>query len=136
MSPLWYSRVLMIGMQGHDVEAVQQLLGLPRTGFYDYDTASSVRGLQQIQRLVITGEVDEETATLLGPRAQDAVPPEWFALLPIGPDNLEYAALTEPFGGEPGLRRTQGQYGLVPTGIIDEATALIINTLGGAYGRV
>jgi hypothetical protein len=122
-------------MEGKDVEAVQQLLGLVRTGHYNYDTASAVRGMQMIQRLPITGEVDEETATVLGPRAQDALYPEWFASVPIAPGNLLYDLLAESFGGEDGVRRTQGQYGIVPTGIIDEQTALIINTLGGTYGR-
>lgn len=135
MSPLWWTRTLVVGDMGKDVQAVQQLLGLRQTGFYDLDTAAAVRGVQIIQRLDSSGEVDEATATILGPRAQDALPPIWWHGEPLAPTDADYAQIADPFGGENGVRRTQGQYGLIPTGIIDQQTALLLNTLGGSYGR-
>lgn len=134
MSPLWWSRDLQIGDHGRDVEAVQQLLGLPITGHFDYDTAAAVRGLQMVQRLDRSGVVDEETASVLGPRAQDHLPPSWWSS-PLKPGDEDYEEVALPFGGEDGVRRTQGQYGIYPTGVIDQQTALLLNTLGGTYGR-
>lgn len=125
MSPLWWTRVLCIGSLGLDVEAVQQLLGLKQTGVYDYDTAAAVRGMQMMQRVDPTGEVDEATAVILGPRANDESPPDWYHDAPIRPGDEDYPPI-----GEAAVRRLQGQYGFSPTGVVDQQTALILGAIG------
>lgn len=132
MSPLWWTRDIWIGDQGSDVRAVQQLVGLPTTGFYDLDTASTVRGLQKMAGLPLTGRVDEQTAIALGPRGQDAILPDWWDGADIVPNDVRYDFLTRLFDGEDGIRRMQGNYGMNPTGVIDHDTALIMGALGEA----
>jgi peptidoglycan hydrolase-like protein with peptidoglycan-binding domain len=130
VSPLWWVRTIRIHDFGADVRAVQQICGLPQSGLYDYDTALTVRGAQLLLGLPPTGEVDEATAVHLGPRSDDDLAPEWYKDEPLYPGSPEYDVVTGPMGGEAAVRRTQGQYGLAPTGIIDQQTALILGAIG------
>lgn len=130
MSPLWWVRTIRINDVGADVQAVQQLVGLPLSGLYDYDTALTVRGFQLQVGLPPTAEVDEVTATCLGPRSDQDVPPEWYKDEALYPGTPEYDLVTAAIGGEAAVRRTQGQYGLAPTGVIDQQTALILGAIG------
>lgn len=131
-SPLWWTRSLRVGDRGHDVTAAQELFGLPQTGEYDYDLAIMVRGLQKMKGLEPTGELDEETARAMGPRSRDAVPPTWWADVDIVPATDLYVEVSLAFGGEDGIRRLQGNYGIYPTGVIDQQLALIMGALGEA----
>jgi len=130
MSPLWWIRTLRIRDFGTDVVAVQQIVGLPQTGEYDLDLAQTVKGLQIMRGLDPTGEVDEATARELGPRANETLAPAWFHDQDLYPGEPEYSLVAESLGGEDAIRRIQGQYGYVPTGIIDQQTALILGAIG------
>lgn len=132
MTPMWWTRDLWLGDRGEDVRAVQQLVGLPISGVYDLDTASTVRGLQLALALVVPmpGAVCAVTATAMGPRGQDGQAPDWYKDKPLSPGEQVYEVVAHGFGGEAGIRRLQGNYGLHPTGIIDGQTALIMGALG------
>jgi peptidoglycan hydrolase-like protein with peptidoglycan-binding domain len=130
MSPMWWVRVIRMNDCGEDVRAVQQICGLPQSGLYDYDTALTVRGAQLLLGLPATGEVDEETAIQFGPRSDDQIPPDWYKDEPLYPGTLEYGLVVGSIGGEDAVRRVQGQYGLTPTGVIDQQTALILGAIG------
>jgi peptidoglycan hydrolase-like protein with peptidoglycan-binding domain len=130
VTPLWWTRVIWLGDRGSDVRAVQQLVGLPQSGVYDYDTASVVRGFQIMMGLEGHGHVDEPTALNMGPRSQDDLPPEWYDDKPLYPETPAYGLVSTRFGGESGIRRLQGQHGMTPTGVIDLQTALILGALG------
>lgn len=131
--PLWWTRELTLHDRGEDVRAVQELVGLPQTGEYNIATALTVRGAQALAGLPITGVVDSATAMALGPRSRDSVLPEWYSA-PLFPGQPGYDVVTAALGGESGVRRLQGNYGMVPTGIIDEQTALIMSARGVDHG--
>lgn len=133
MLPLWWTRDLMLHDRGPDVEAVQELVGLPQTGEYNIATALTVRGAQALAGLGITGVVDSATAMALGPRSRDSVLPGWYSA-PMFPGTPHYEAVTRAIGGQEGVRRLQGNYGMTPTGIIDEQTALIMSARGVDHG--
>lgn len=128
MPPLWWSRVLVCGDRGPDVEAVQRKLGLPVTGEFDLSTTFAVRGFQKAEGLAGTGEVDEITAAALGPRAADRLVPEWYPGEPLFPGDQGYDLVLGD-RDEAWLRRLQGTHGLPPTGVIDEPTARLIGAL-------
>ena len=62
------SRPLTLGMTGAAVRELQHLLGLPRTGTFDANTAAAVRAFQQRHRLPVTGVVGERTKHALARR--------------------------------------------------------------------
>ena len=113
--------------------AAQELLGLAQSGIYDYDLAVTVRGVQRMAGLDPSGVLDEETAMVMGPRSRDCVPPHWWQDSPIHPASPEYVELTAPFGGEDGIRRLQGNYGIHPDGVIDQQMALLMGALGEVH---
>ena len=128
MPPLWWSRPLVCGDSGPDVEAVQRKLGLPVTGEFDLSTVFAVRGFQKSVGLDGTGEVDAATAAALGPRATDALTPDWYPGEPLYPGFQAYDLVLGDHD-EAWLRRLQGTHGLPPTGVIDEPTARLIGAL-------
>jgi len=65
-TPSWYEKDISLGSVGHEVETVQLLLRLPRTGRLDEDTVRAIRGWQRLHGLQATGVVDERTARTLG----------------------------------------------------------------------
>lgn len=65
-TPSWFEKDISLGSVGHEVETVQLLLKLPKTGRLDEDTLRSIRGWQRLNGLPATGVVDEVTARTLG----------------------------------------------------------------------
>lgn len=67
LMPEWYRRKLELWHEGEDVRTVRGLLGLgTRDNRFDPDAESAVRRLQSAAGAPVTGQVDEETARLLG----------------------------------------------------------------------
>jgi murein L,D-transpeptidase YcbB/YkuD len=132
-SPLWWVRPLNMGNRGYDVMAAQEILGLAQSGIYDYDLAVTVSGVQKMAGLPTTGVLDEATARYMGPRSRDAVPPPWWKGSEILPGMEQYESLATPFGGEAGIRRLQGNYGIAPDGVIDQQVALLMGALGEVH---
>lgn len=128
MTPMWWTRDLLIGDAGPDVEAVQRILGLVTTGDYDLTTALAVRGVQRLAGLETTGAVDNPTAVAIGPRSTDSLTPQWYQGEPLYPGDQGYD-LVVPHGDESWLRRFQGHHGVAPTGVIDETTARLLGAL-------
>lgn len=117
--PLWWS------VPENRAAITQRRLCLPVTGQWDAYTVATVRGVQALASLPITGVVDEATAAALGPRVTDGDVPSWFT---TGEGN--YSDVVERLvGGEAGLRRFQSAQGLTPTGAVDEATARLLGCL-------
>lgn len=121
MTPAWFHRALRAGDAGPDVAAVQSILHCHASGVLDEATGAVVRGVQVRSGLPVTGEVDEATAAVIGPRERQvrAVPPLWF-----GGDHD--AALARILGAsDPDtLRRFQSGRGLPATGVVDGVTAV------------
>lgn len=125
--PRWWTRVLVIGDMGPDVLAIQRILGLPHTSEYDLMVAMTVRAVQVEAGLPANGIVDADTAKAIGPRATDELAPEWYEGETLYPGDQAYDLVMERHNGdEAWLRRLQGNHGMLPTGLIDEATALLL----------
>lgn len=105
---------------------VQRKLGLPETGSPERVLYAAVAGFQRTRGLPGTGEVDEATAALLGPSADEAASPDWWF------DDYEWDPLAVACflaihdRDAAWLRRLQGNHGLNPTGLIDKTTASIL----------
>jgi hypothetical protein len=124
--PLWWWRTIRAGDKGGDVRTVQRILGLIPSGDYDTGLAMAVRGLQHDCGLATTGEVDELTARRIGPRSTDNLMPDWYKGAPLHAGEPAYdLVVPDPAW----LRRIQGNHSMVPTGIIDEATALMLGAM-------
>jgi len=65
-TPSWFVRDISLGAVGHEVETVQLLLRVPRTGSLNEDTLRAIRGWQKLHGLPATGVVDANTARTLG----------------------------------------------------------------------
>lgn len=65
-TPSWFVKDISLGAVGHEVETVQLLLRLPKTGRLDEDTLRAIRGWQRLHGLQATGMVDAVTAGTLG----------------------------------------------------------------------
>jgi len=65
-TPSWFARDISLGAVGREVETVQLLLKLPKTGRLDEATVRAVRGWQRLHGLPSTGVVDASTAGTLG----------------------------------------------------------------------
>jgi hypothetical protein len=124
--PFWWSRDIREGDVGGDVRTVQRILGMVPTGEFKADTAMAVRGLQHDCGLAVTGEVDEMTARRIGPRTTDSLMPEWYKGTPLFPGQPAYDLVVSD---ESWLRRLQGNHHMPPTGVIDEATALMLGAM-------
>ncbi|HET7640549.1 MAG TPA: peptidoglycan-binding domain-containing protein [Ktedonobacteraceae bacterium] len=64
--PQWFTKDIGLGSVGKEVETVQLLLKLPRTGQLDETTVRAIRGWQRLYGLPPTGMVDASTACTLG----------------------------------------------------------------------
>ena len=129
MIPLWWHRDIGPGDAGSDVDVVQRLLLCHPTGVLDASTVAAVRGFQVACGLQAHGWVDDDTAEALGARAADNLLPEWWEGQDISPGDEGYLAAVGLLGGEPALRRFQGNYGLPATGVIDADTARLLGAL-------
>lgn len=126
--PAWFRRDLTVGDRGRDVVVVARKLGFPGDVF-TVDHAALVRGMQRTLGLPVTGVVDELTAGAFGEAADVDLPPDWWHGV-VAPSDPEYSVLTARFGlDESAVRRLQGSSGLRPTGLIDEALALVLDGL-------
>ena len=125
-TPLWWGGDIGPGDTGGRVTIVQRMLLCYPTGAMDNSTVAAVRGFQVALGIEPSGWVDAETAAALGPRASDEVLPEWFKGAPLHPGDPGYEVATSVVGGPDAVRRLQGNHGLPPTGIVDEATARLL----------
>jgi peptidoglycan hydrolase-like protein with peptidoglycan-binding domain len=76
-----------------------------------------LRGWQRLQGLPVTGELDEPTVALLGPRSTQGLVPLWW------PHDAE-RVIRERVGDEQAVRRFQSAHRMTPTGHADEALAI------------
>lgn len=129
MTPLWWHRVLQLGDSGPDVVAVQSILGGPACGVFDKYTHMLVKGAQVAAGIPADGVVDEATARAIGPRATDALVPEWYKGEPLCPGTQGFR-LVLPHHDEAWLRRFQGNHSLTVNGCIDEETARALSAAG------
>lgn len=98
MIPKWWTRSLVDGERGRDVDVVQRKLGC-MSGVYDDATKAFVRGLQQKANLTVDGVVGPLTAGVLGEAADHALPPVWFSRnLEAGDKGEDVAGLRASLG--------------------------------------
>lgn len=129
MTPLWWHRPLRLGDTGPDVVAVQTILGGPVGGVFDKYTHMLVRGAQTAAGIPPDGVVDEATAQAIGPRATDALVPDWYKGTPLLPGTQGFSRVL-PHHDEAWVRRFQGNHSLTVTGFIDEDTARALSAAG------
>lgn len=128
MVPSWFHRELTVGCAGSDVRVVARKLGFPGEVFSETH-AALVRGLQRRRGLVPSGVVDAVTAEVLGESAGVDLPPVWWDGV-VAPSDPGYSLLSARFGhDEASIRRLQGSHGIKPSGLIDRATADILDRL-------
>lgn len=134
--PKWYTRPLVAGESGRDVDVVQRKLGI-LSGVYDDATRALVRGYQRRLGLEPDGVVGPLTAGALGEAADHALPPIWFErTLEAGFMGKDVAGLREALALPEGevyddltrraVLRYQSSRGLPLTGIVDLSVALTL----------
>jgi peptidoglycan hydrolase-like protein with peptidoglycan-binding domain len=132
--PKWWTRPLVHGEQGRDVQVVQRKLGVLEPT-YDDITRAHVRGFQQKMGLEVDGMVGPLTASALGETADHALPPPWFTRdLGLGAVGEDVAGLRGSLGLSPGenfddetrraVLRFQSANGMNLTGRADRTFAL------------
>lgn len=138
MIPSWFTRDIIAGDAGRDVDLVQRKLGATATGVLDEPTQARVRGLQRKAGLAVTGYVDAETAVALGERATVGRLPIWHTRpLSFGCEGGDVTALRRLLGlsdethhfdhqTEAAVRRFQSGHGIRPSGLVDESTAILL----------
>lgn len=120
--PVWFAEPLT----RFGVSVVQRKLGLGVTGVKDMAFGLAVAGWQARRGLSRTGVVDEATAVSLGEAAETWAPPDWWTEN-LGRDRLAVGRFLRQAGRDGAwLRRLQGSAGRVPSGLIDEATAWLV----------
>lgn len=120
--PRWYSDPLT----SHGVRAVQRKLLLTVTGTADTAFRMALAGWQASKGLPRTGEVDEVTAAALGESEEYALPPEWWTSN-LGEDPAAVGRFLDLKGvSRDWLLRLQGTNGIRPTGLVDAATAWVL----------
>lgn len=138
--PLWYRRVINVGMTGPDVDVVQRKLGLA-PGPYDNTTARMVIALARKTGVASDGEVNHEVAEKLGESAagKAGLFPDWYTrpIEQMFQEGEDIRALRERLGlgsndnrfdadAEAAVRRIQSGHNLPVTGLVDEHTARVI----------
>lgn len=134
--PKWWTRPLIEGEVGRDVEVVQRKLGI-LSGVYDDITQAHVRGFQQQFGLMVDGVVGPLTANALGEAADHALPPEWFSRnLEAGCEGEDVAGLRASLGLPAGnlyddetrraVLRFQSANGLELTGVVNARFSLML----------
>lgn len=123
-------------MTGEDVRVVQRKVFALETGVYDDETEARVRGVQMSRKKQQTGEVDEQTAEVLGEESTRGLTPEWFTgdlhlndhsgavravRCRLGVPSIRHDRFDADV--EAAVRRFQSGHGLPVTGVVDEATA-------------
>lgn len=136
MTPKWWTRSLVEGESGRDVQVVQRKLGAV-SGVYDDATRALVRGYQQRLGLAVDGVVGPLTANALGESADHALAPVWFSRTLIagceGEDvvglRASLALPASPLFDEQtrkALLRFQSSHGLPLSGMCDLRTAMTL----------
>lgn len=134
--PKWYTRPLVDGEVGRDVQVVQRKLGTI-SGVYDEATRALVRGYQQRLGLNVDGVVGPLTANALGESADHALTPDWFSrTLDAGCEGEDVAGLRASLALTTGtlfdeetrkaVLRFQSAHGLPLSGSCDLRTALTL----------
>ena len=136
-APSWYHRALTLGIVGPDVALVQRKLRACRTGIYDTETASRVKGVQFADKLPVTGVVDAATAEAIGESCRAGVVPDWYHHeLGLWSEGEDVHRLRELLGlhahgrfdqdAEAAVRRFQSAHHLPLTGRVCEADAVAL----------
>jgi peptidoglycan hydrolase-like protein with peptidoglycan-binding domain len=133
--PGWWGRVLAEGDRGGDVWVARRLLGCQDGRDFDLAVAAAVRGVQLKAGLPVSGEIDPETAAVLGSPEWATTIPDWW-VGPVTADSspdviwevqklLGLPRVTGRWtrGLERAVRRFQGQHGIPPSGVVCEETA-------------
>jgi peptidoglycan hydrolase-like protein with peptidoglycan-binding domain len=134
--PKWWTRPLVSGERGRDVDVVQRKLGTSG-GVYDDATQAHVRGFQVACGLVVDGIVGPVTAGALGEAADHALTPEWYVRpLEVGSQGEDVAALQVSLGLDPSayfdeltrraVLRFQSANNMKLTGAVNRAFALAL----------
>ena len=134
--PKWFTRSLVDGERGRDVDVVQRKLAV-FTGTYDDATRAHVRGFQRQTGLEVDGVVGPLTANALGEAADHALPPEWFTRdLCLGMQGEDVAGLRASLGlaestlyddeTRRAVLRFQSANGLKLTGNVNVGFALVL----------
>lgn len=127
--PVWFTRPLVEGDWGRDVQIAQRKLGLVPTGLFDTAMTLTVRGYQHTLGLPVTGVVDADTANEMGEQEGFGLLPSWFRP-GIKPGDEEFFHVLELIGATPtdpdALKRFQGNHHLPPSGVVDETTARLL----------
>lgn len=133
MTPKWWTRPLVDGERGKDVEVVQRKLAVI-SGSYDDITRAHVRGFQRQVGLEVDGIVGPFTAQALGETADHALDPLWFTReLHAGMEGEDVVGLRVSLGLPPGsvfdgevrraVLRFQSANGMELTGRVNRAFA-------------
>ena len=135
VTPRWWTRPLVDGEHGRDVEVVQRKL-CTVSGVYDDRTRALVRGFQSARGLAVDGVVGPLTASALGEAADHALPPQWFTRdLSPGCEGEDVAALNASLGlagplfddsTRKAVLRFQSSRALPLSGVCDLRTALTL----------
>lgn len=136
MTPRWYTRPLVDGESGRDVQIVQRKLGV-LTGVYDDATRALVRGYQKRCGLEPDGVVGPLTAGALGESADHSLPPVWFSRTLragfSGEDVADLRATLDLPAGDlydemtrKAVLRYQSAKGLSLSGVVDLSVALTL----------
>jgi peptidoglycan hydrolase-like protein with peptidoglycan-binding domain len=138
MTPLWYTRVIELGMTGPDVKVVRRKLGFLADGPYDQAVQQRVMGMSRRTNTNTDGEVNEDVAAVLGESAvnDSGLAPEWFTReIGLWEEGEDVRAVREILGlgsndnrfdpdAEAALKRFQSSARLATTGRVDETTAI------------
>lgn len=96
------------------------------TGQADFSLSMAISGWQAARGLPVTGWVDEETAAAMGESVEYEHPPEWYTLN-LAEDPAAVGRFLHQHGKNlPWLKRLQGSNRIKPTGLIDVATAWVL----------
>lgn len=133
MTPRWFTRPLT----PEGIAVVQRKVGALATGTWNDDTEARVRGVQMVNKIPPTGEVDEETAEILGEDPAHGQVPAWFeGDLNLNDHSQAVCAVRCRLGVpnkshdrydadvEAAVRRFQSGHDLPVTGVVDLATAI------------
>lgn len=141
--PKWYTREIVTGMSGPDVDVVRRKLGLS-PGQHDRASEDRIKALARKNDVESRGEVNPDVAKYLGESEANraGLVPVWFKR-ELGPKDMFSAAgddvrqlrgrLALAVGDdrytpevEDAVRRFQSYHGLLPNGVVDEELAKLI----------
>ena len=126
MTPHWFVRPLTVGDTGPDVAVVQRKLGTLPDGAFTLGLAAVVRGFQSARGAPPTGQVDDDTAGLLGEETGYGRVPDWYGTAQ-GPGVVaDLLGVTSQADLRDAVKRFQGNNGLPVTGVVDEQTARVV----------